>query len=69
MKLLDTSGANTKLRKNNRDKAIRVAGLSLKPNDSLCPMRKTAECELPCLEAAGRGGMSNVSEGRQRKTV
>ena len=68
MKLLDTSGGNTKLRKNNRDKAIRVAGLSLKPNDSLCPMRKTAECELPCLEAAGRGGMSNVSEGRQRKT-
>ena len=28
MKLLDTKGANTKLRKNNRDLTIRVAGLS-----------------------------------------
>jgi hypothetical protein len=68
MKLLDTSGGNTKLAKNNRDIKIRVAGLSLLPNDYLCPMRHAAECAAPCLKASGRGIMSNVISGRQAKT-
>ena len=43
IKLLDTSGANTKLRKNNRDIKLRVAGLSLMPDDALCPMKLCAK--------------------------
>ena len=68
MKLLDTTGGNTKLAKNNRDITIRVAGLSLFPNDTLCPMRHVAGCAKPCLVSAGRGIMSNVVNGRQAKT-
>jgi hypothetical protein len=68
MKLLDTTGGNTKLAKNNRDVKIRVAGLSLFPNDTLCPMRHAAGCAKPCLVSAGRGIMSNVVSGRQAKT-
>ena len=68
MKLLDTTGGNTKLAKNNRDVKIRVAGLSLFPNDTLCPMRHAAGCAKPCLVSAGRGTMSNVMSGRQAKT-
>ena len=68
MKLLDTTGGNTKLAKNNRDITIRVAGLSLFPNDTLCPMRQAAGCAKPCLVSAGRGTMSNVVSGRQAKT-
>ena len=68
MKLLDTTGGNTKLAKNNRDITIRVAGLSLFPNDTLCPMRHVAGCAKPCLVSAGRGTMSNVVSGRRAKT-
>jgi hypothetical protein len=68
MRLLDTTGGNTKLAKNNRDVKIRVAGLSLFPNDTLCPMRHAAGCAKPCLVSAGRGIMSNVVSGRQAKT-
>ncbi len=69
MKLLDTTGGNTKLRKTDGSKAeYRVAGLSLRPDDILCPYRHVAGCAAPCLESAGRGAMSNVRDGRQRKT-
>ena len=68
MKLLDTGSGNTKIRKNNRDTKIRVAGLSLYPNDSLCPMRHVAQCAKPCLVSSGRGGFDNVKNGRQAKT-
>ena len=68
MKLLDTSNGNTKIRKNNKDTKIRVAGLSLYPNDSLCPMRHVAQCAKPCLVSSGRGGFDNVKNGRQAKT-
>jgi len=68
MKLLDTGSGNTKIRKNNRDTKIRVAGLSLYPNDSLCPMRHIAQCAKPCLVSSGRGGFDNVKNGRQAKT-
>tara|TARA_R110000851_G_scaffold97071_1_gene210511 strand:+ start:617 stop:1324 length:708 start_codon:yes stop_codon:yes gene_type:complete len=68
IKLLDTSGSNTKLRKNNRDIKLRVAGLSLMPDDALCPMRNIAECKNPCLRYSGRGVFDNVIDARQAKT-
>lgn len=68
LKLLDTSGSNTKLRKNNRDIKLRVAGLSLMPDDALCPMRNIAECKDPCLRYSGRGVFDNVIDARQAKT-
>ena len=41
IKLLDTGGGNPKLEKTNkRDLGIRVAGLSLYPDDILCPASK-----------------------------
>ena len=67
MKLLDTTGGNTKLRKNNRDVKVRVAGLSLIPDDRVCPMRHLAGCAAPCLRWAGRGPMLSVVTGRQSK--
>ncbi len=38
------------------------------PDDTLCPMAAKAGCKEPCLVTAGRGRMSNVVAGRQRKT-
>lgn len=35
---------------------------------NLCPMAETAKCFEGCLNTAGRGQMSNVQKGRQRKT-
>ena len=68
MKLLDTNGGNTKLKKTSGSMAVyRVAGLSLFPSDTLCPARHIAGCAKSCLESAGRGRMRNVIDGRQRK--
>ena len=68
MKLLDTSGGNTKLKKNNKDVTIRVAGLSLHPTDTICPMRHIAGCAKSCLISSGRGVFDNVRDSRQAKT-
>jgi len=68
MKLLDTNGGNTKLKKTSGSTAVyRVAGLSLFPSDTLCPSRHIAGCAKSCLESAGRGRMRNVIDGRKRK--
>lgn len=68
MKLLDTNGGNTKLKKTSGSMAVyRVAGLSLHPDDILCPARHIGGCAKPCLISAGRGRMRNVIEGRKRK--
>jgi hypothetical protein len=78
MKLLDTSGNNTKVKKTNdfRSKKvvdkfgnyIRLASLSMRPDDILCPSRHLAGCAEPCLVSAGMGAFSNVEAGRQAKT-
>lgn len=34
----------------------------------VCPMAKEAGCEVPCLNLAGRGAMSNVQQARVAKT-
>ena len=66
--LLDTRGGNTKLGKTIRGAPDwRVAGLSLMPDDVLCPYRNKAGCAAACLQSAGRGVMPSVIEGRQRK--
>ena len=67
MKLLDTTGANTKLAKTNKGDAYRVAGLSLMPSKALCPWALKAKCFDVCLESAGMGVFSNVKAGRQAK--
>ena len=68
MKLLDTNGSNTKLKKNNKPIDIRVAGLSLYPNDLICAMRNIALCKKPCLRNSGRGAFDNVEQARKAKT-
>tara|TARA_R110002012_G_scaffold259359_1_gene440891 strand:- start:30 stop:719 length:690 start_codon:yes stop_codon:yes gene_type:complete len=69
MKLLDTTGGNTKLKKSdNSSQEYRLAGLSLMPDDILCPYRNVAGCAKSCLESAGMGVFSNVKAGRQRKS-
>ena len=72
MKLLNTTGGNTKIAKSSKSKLgtenVRIASLSLMPDDILCPARHLAGCAAPCLQSAGRGRMSNVAQGRQRKT-
>ena len=67
-KFLDTNGNQTKLKKNNEDIKVRCAGLSLFPNDTICPMRHVAQCAKPCLASSGRGNFTNVKDGRQAKT-
>ena len=68
MKLLDTTGGNTKLKKANRDITVRIAGLSMLPDDILCPMRHIAECKDPCLRYSGRGTFDKVEQARMAKT-
>jgi hypothetical protein len=68
MKLLDCSGGNTKLAKNNKDVKLRVAGLSMMPDDILCIFRWIAACALECLKFAGRGTFDAVERARQAKS-
>ena len=35
----------------------------------VCPLAKTAECEKPCLNEAGRGAMNSVQAARKAKTI
>ena len=69
MKLLDTSNSNHKIKKSqlSRD-AVRIASLSLSPDDEICPSRHNADCAEACIVGSGCGAMGNVIAGRQRKT-
>ena len=73
MQLLDTRGANPKLKKTaelgNVFGAFRYAGLSLYPDAELCPASKAAGCADTCLADQGRGRFDNVREARQRKAA
>lgn len=73
MQLLDTRGANPKLKKTaelgNVFGAFRYAGLSLFPDVELCPGSKAAGCADTCLAEQGRGRFDNVREARQRKAA
>ena len=69
MKLLDTGTSNTKIRKTEkRTDNIRMASLSLMPDDELCPWSIAAGCRKLCLKESGFGRFDNVAQGRQRKT-
>tara|TARA_R100001443_G_scaffold24713_2_gene37138 strand:+ start:838 stop:1527 length:690 start_codon:yes stop_codon:yes gene_type:complete len=70
MKLLDTAGGNTKIKKSMKDKPKkRIGSLSMYPDDILCPARNIAGCKEMCLVGAGRGAMGNVVQGRMDKTM
>ena len=74
MKLLDTTGGNTKLKKSASqsqylpDLVVRIAGLSMAPDDILCPSRHIAECAGPCINGSGRGSFPNVQAARKAKS-
>tara|TARA_R110001583_G_scaffold20436_3_gene78786 strand:- start:6666 stop:7412 length:747 start_codon:yes stop_codon:yes gene_type:complete len=72
LKLLDTGKANTKIKKtelhSSVKEAVRIASLSLMPDDILCPWSIAAGCNELCLQSSGRGRFDNVAQGRQRKT-
>ena len=68
MKLLDTSANNTKIKKSQKESGLRIASLSLYPNDLICSGAKLALCMKPCLKDAGFGIFPNVKDGRQAKT-
>ena len=69
MQLLDTRGANPKLKKTGDAAPFRYAGLSLYPDAELCPASKAAGCAETCLADQGRGRFDNVREARQRKAA
>ena len=73
MQLLDTRGANPKLKKRRTwawtftAAPFRYAGLSLFPDAELCPGSKAAGCADTCLAEQGRGRFDNVRAARLRK--
>lgn len=68
LKLLDTGGGNTKVKKSEKDSVgRRFAGLSLKPSKALCPGSGAAGCLDNCLDQSGRGVFPNVADGRYFK--
>ena len=67
MRLLDTRGGNTKLKKTGAAAPFRYAGLSLYPDAVLCPGSKAAGCMADCLAEQGRGRFASVRGARQNK--
>ena len=65
LKLLDTNGGNTKIKKTAKNSPYRLASLSLMPDAKICPSSKAAGCFDACLKSAGRGRFDNVAKGRQ----
>lgn len=71
MKLLDTSKTlgNTKARKTNRDETIRMATLTMHPDNVVCAGAKAAGCMDDCLKDAGLGSVyPSINQARQART-
>ena len=70
MKLLDTGNGNSKVRKTQKlGGAIRLAQLSMYPDNIICPGSKAAGCMEACLKDAGLAYVfDSVNEALQRKT-
>ena len=71
MKLLDTSKTlgNTKARKTNRDESIRMATLTMHPDDIVCAGAKAAGCMEDCLVGAGLAEVyESINLARQART-
>jgi hypothetical protein len=60
-------GSDSKTVKGEKE-GVMTGILYLIPDDKLCPMARTAGCRDACLVSAGRGRMTNVKQGRLRKT-
>lgn len=68
MALLVTNNGNTKIRKSSEQSGMRIASLSLMPNNLICPGAKAAGCMDLCLKDEGRGKMQSVQTARSSKT-
>jgi hypothetical protein len=71
MKLLDTSKTlgNTKARKTNLDETIRMATLTMHPDNVVCAGAKAAGCMEDCLKDAGLGSVyPSINQARQART-
>tara|TARA_A100001391_G_scaffold202703_2_gene193016 strand:- start:259 stop:960 length:702 start_codon:yes stop_codon:yes gene_type:complete len=67
-KLLDTNAGNLKIKKTQKlNGAVRIASLSMYPDDILCPWSNVANCRKLCLKSAGRGRFENVKDARIAK--
>ena len=54
MKLMDTGNGNTKIKKTaDKDEKVRMASLSMMPDQKLCPSSLNAECFDLCLKHSG----------------
>ena len=61
--------SNTKLRKTAEGQPIVLAGMSMMPDEKLCPSSGNAECFKPCLKESGLAQVfSSINDARQRKT-
>ena len=75
MKLLNTTASNTKIKKtqnkpnNYFGKPIRVASLSMLPDNIICAGSKAAGCMDACLKESGRAQYNpDINIARQKKT-
>jgi hypothetical protein len=69
MKLLDTKGGNTKVKKSMAMGDVRIASLSLEPTPALCPHSAIAECFDNCIKKSGMAQVfSSVTQSRMAKT-
>lgn len=69
MKLLDTNGGNTKVRKSMKMGDVRIASLSLEPTKKLCPFADVAGCFDKCIKSSGMAGVfPSVRKSRRAKT-
>ena len=69
MKLLDTTGGNTKVKKSMKLGEVRIASLSLMPTIELCPHSLIANCFDKCLKFSGLAGVyASVNDARAKKT-
>ena len=70
MKLMDTGNGNTKIKKTaDKDEKVRMASLSMMPDQKLCPSSLNAECFDLCLKHSGLALVyKSVNDARRKKT-
>ena len=71
MKLLDTSKTlgNPKVRKSSVTNAVRMAALTMHPDNVICAGSKAAGCMDDCLKLSGLGGVyPSINQARQART-
>ena len=71
MKLLDTSKTlgNPKVRKSGIADVVRMATLTMHPDDIVCAGSKAAGCMADCLKESGLGGVyPSINKARQART-